>query len=259
MAPDALHLLLAFGPSVVLHVVRATAFLAALPVLGEHVPSRALRLVLGIAIGAAVFQLAGTPVVSAPSLPELGLLAAREALIGALAGFAVQCLFAVVAVAGELVGQEMGLTMSRVLDPSSGRQDATLTVLLQTLAFLLFLQLDLHHDVLRVLLATYDHVPVGHGFELAGVVAMLQSTIAAALALGVRLVAPVLALLLLTTVVLVVLARAIPNLNLLEFSFGFRILVALAALLAVQRFAWPFLAAVLRDQLGGLTRLFAGT
>jgi flagellar biosynthetic protein FliR len=251
-----------FGPSLVLHVVRCTAFMAVLPMLGGNLASRLVRLLLGVAVGTAVFHLKGAPILDPAATDtglELGLLTLREAAIGVAAGFAIHAMLALVGVAGELVSHEMGLSMAQVMDPTTGHRQSSVTALLEVLAFLTILELDLHHDALRVLLATYDHVGVGQPYDLGGVVEMLTATITAALAFGVRLVAPVVAILVLVTVVLIVLARAIPNINLLEFSFGLRILMSIAALALFLRFAMPFLRAVMQRELYGLTDLFAGT
>ena len=100
---------------------------------------------------------------------------------------------------------------------------------------------------------------VGESFELRGVVAMLQSMLAAALVFGIKLAAPVFGVLLITTAVLIVLARAVPNINLLEFSFGFRILIALTALTFFLRFATPHLLEALRNGIAQAGEVFAGS
>lgn len=257
MDAAALQSLFTILPAVLLHVVRATAFLSAVSLLGTGGPSRIARLVVGTGLGAATFFAAGAPVMVFGSVLELAVAAGREALIGLLAGFSIQAVLGAVTVAGDILAHETGLTMARFLDTESGRQDASTTRFLEALVMLLVFELDLHHDALRVVLATHEHVPVGGTFELGPVVAALTTTITGALALGLRLIAPVFAILWLTTVVLVVLARAVPNLNLLEFSFGFRILVAFGATALFLSPAFAHLADVLREQFAAARTLFA--
>ncbi|HLU38823.1 MAG TPA: flagellar biosynthetic protein FliR [Planctomycetota bacterium] len=243
-------------PGFVLHVIRAAAFVWFLPGLGQGSDARWLRLVLGLALGAIFWWIGdrGSPAVHGTG--HLLLLGAGEFLVGAAVGFVVQLVGAVLTVAGEILAQEMGFTMSQVMDPLTGTSTQVVSQLLQVVGILAMFALDLHHDFLRALAAAFQAVPVGTGFDLAVLHERHAALVAAALEAGVRYAMPVLAVMLVLTAMLAVLSRAVPNINLMEFSFGLRILLALLMALLLFTEGMPGLAASLQAITGGAAALF---
>lgn len=256
--PWLLDSLLTHVPSFVLHVLRASAFVFFLPGLGQGADARWLRMVLGVSLGAIFWWLGTRSLVLTGGLPHLIGLAMGEVLIGSAIGFAVQLVSAILSVAGEIVAQEMGFTMSQVLDPLSGASTQVVSQFLNLFAMLTMFALDLHHDFLRALASAFAAVPVGSAFDLGLVHERLGVLVPYALEAGVRYAMPVLAVMLVATATLTVLSRAVPNINLMEFSFGGRILVALAmGMLLVSEGMEPLLDSF-RAIVSGASRLFAG-
>jgi flagellar biosynthetic protein FliR len=87
----------------------------------------------------------------------------------------------------------------------------------------------LHHVFLLVLQETFQHLPIGQGFQLPNW--DLVSAAGAAEEGGLLLVAPIGLCLSLTTVVLALMTRAAPQLNLYSVGFPLRVLVCLGAVL----------------------------
>ena len=251
--------LLAYVPSFMLHVLRASAFVYFLPGLGQSADTRWLRLVLGFCLGAIFWWLGDRTMALAGGLPQLIALGAAELLIGAGIGYVVQLVSAVLSVAGEIIAQEMGFTMAQVLDPLNGSSTQVVSQFLQLFAMMMVFALDLHHDFLRALAHAFAAVPVGHGFDLSLLHARTTTLVAFALEAGVRFAMPVLAVMLVVTATLTVLSRAVPNINLMEFSFGIRILLALAMALLLLTEGMAPLVDSFRVIVGGASRLFATT
>jgi len=212
----------------VLHVLRAGAFLLAMPVFGSQKDSRVLRLVLAVASGGMFFALQPNPVdLGHGSALELGVLAVREVLVGLGAGLACSMMVHLMTSAGELISHEMGFAMAQAVNPETGRNSTVVSQLFQLIGFLLILQLDLHHGLLRFLNHLYEWIPVGSMPDFESIYEGLRELIGLTMEFSVQYALPVLAVMLLLTATLVVLARAVQNINLMEFSFGLRILLAL--------------------------------
>lgn len=246
-------------PGIVLHFVRAGAFFVALPMFGTQSDSRMLRLILAITLATMFWWTGAKEVTLHGGLLQLGVLAAQESLIGFAAGYAVSLLTAAVATGGELISHEMGFTMAQVVNPETGKQSAVFAELLEACAYLLIFALDLHHAALHVLGAAYEALPVGHAFDAAAVYERLREMVAATLQYGVRYALPVLGTMLLLTAGFVILARAVPNINLMEFSFAARILLALLGAIWFLAEGTPFLRAMFDTMLHGAGQLFART
>ncbi|MEO0480576.1 MAG: flagellar biosynthetic protein FliR [Planctomycetota bacterium] len=214
-----------------LHLLRAMAFLAVVPLFGTPTSARMLRVVLAAAIGALTFWTSGTTTAELRGLPDLFLLGMREVLLGLLAGFAVHIVLSAARTAGEFLSNEMGLSVARVLDPLTGSQDAAGARLVEVLGLLIAFQLDMHHECVRLLLATHESAPVGSGFDLADMVQGLSATVAQALVLTLKIGLPLFALLALSTGALLVLGRALPGMNLLDFGYGVRSILGLVGAL----------------------------
>lgn len=222
-----IHLLQGSLVSLFLHLVRTGAFLTVVPLFGQQRDSIHLRLVLGVALGA-VFWWVGPKHVTLPDgLLPLAVTALREVFVGLALGFALSTLLVIAVAAGEVVSSEMGFAMARTMNPETGTDSTVVSQLFQVFAFLLILQLDLHHDALRILEQTYAAIPVGATFDLEPIWRGISVMVSSALVFALQYAIPVLATMLLVTATLVLLARAVPHINLMEFGFGARVLLAL--------------------------------
>jgi len=248
--------LAAWLPSLFLHLVRVAAFFVAQPMFGVTRDSMMLRIVLTLTLGLLFFGANGHPVVPASGLTEFALLAAREAVIGFGFGFAVRLLTTAMAIAGEIISHEMGFGMARIVDPSTGRSSPVISQLFQTVALLLIFELDIHHHVLLSFASIYEFLPVGQGFSIEPVFERMTAMVGATIVFAVRYAIPVIGVMVLLSAVLVMLARAVPNINLLEFAFPVRILLALTASLYFLTSGTPFLEAMFESLLEQARLLF---
>lgn len=254
--PEMLQHLLIYVPSFMLHVVRTSAFVYLLPGLNQGSDTRWLKLVLGVAFGAIFWWVGERKVIVPGGLVGLVGLGAKELAIGLAIGFAVQLVTSILTTAGEIVAQEMGFTMAQVTDPITGASTQVVSQFLQLIAILTLFVLDLHHDFLRALGAAFDAVPVSAGFDIAVLHLRLGSLVVYAIEAGVRFALPVLTVMLVLTATLSVLSRAVPNINLMEFSFAIRILIALGMSLLLITEGMPTLVENIRVMLDATMGLF---
>lgn len=227
--------------SLFLHVVRVGAFVAVLPLFGQQRDSLILRIVLSTALGAVFWWVGDQRIATPPGLLALGVMAVREVVVGFALGFALSTMTSLLVSAGEFISTEMGFSMARAINPESGIDATVVSQLLQILGFLLILQLNLHHEALRVLEHTFHACRIGQPFEFepiwAGIVALVSGSVQLALQYSF----PVLGTMLLLSVGMVLLGRAVPAINLMEFGFALRVLLALAGLALFLGEGAPFL------------------
>jgi flagellar biosynthetic protein FliR len=152
----------------------------------------------------------------------------------------------------------MGFSLARTINPESGGDATVVSQLLQVLGFLLILHFDLHHEALRVLELTYRNCPVGQPFDVAPIWQGLQTLVAGSLQLSLHYAFPVLGIMLLLSVGMVLLGRAVPSINLMEFGFAARVLVALGVLTLFVGEGTPFLVQAFRGILDVAAAMFPG-
>ena len=246
-------------PSFMLHVMRASAFVYFLPGLAQGSDARWLRLVLGLALGAVFWWVGDHRALVPNGLAHFIGLGLGELVVGGAVGYAVHLVAAVLAMAGEIIAQEMGFTLAQTLDPLTGANSQVVSQFLQVIGVLTMFALNLHHDFLRALAAAFAAVPVGHGFDVALLSERHGVLVTHALAAGVRYALPILAVMMVLTATLAVLSRAVPNINLMEFSFGLRILLALGMALLLLTDGMPGLIGSMQTITAGAIALFRGT
>lgn len=210
-------------------LIRIGAILAAMPMLG----SRSLpgQVKAGLATALALVLV---PFVGAASWPAdtalflLGLIA--EFLIGLMIGLAVRSLFASFEVAGELVGSQMGFSIVQLFDPVTSHNVPLIGQLHTVLASLIFLSLNAHVLVVHAIGESFRLIPPfgARLSETVGdeVVRLFQGGFLVAL----KLAAPVLVATLVVNLVLALLGRTVPQLNVFVLSFPLTILCGLFVL-----------------------------
>jgi flagellar biosynthetic protein FliR len=158
------------------------------------------------------------------------LLMAKEALIGLTIGLMAQAIFSGVEFCGQLVATQMGLAIAVQFDPTMEGQFTAMAVLQNLLAMLLFLSLGVHHFFFSALVDSYQTLPVGSWHVTENLVHFLVGLVGQVIVIGIKLAAPVMVSLLATTVVLGVMARAFPQMNIfivslpLNIGIGFLVL-----------------------------------
>lgn len=178
--------------------------------------------------------LALTPAV-APFLPALPTswpavlgLVLREFFLGLSLGLLVRFVFTGVQMAGNLLSIQMGFGMVTLIDPQSRGQSTVIADLFLFLAILVFLAIDGHHSLLRLLVLSFQEAPVGRPFSIPESLCLLLPKFGSLMyQLAVLLAAPVLAALFLAQVALGLVARAVPQIQVMILSFPLTIALGL--------------------------------
>jgi flagellar biosynthesis protein FliR len=164
-----------------------------------------------------------------------------ELLIGLSLGLGMQILFAGIQLTGQVLAQAGGEAMAEIYDPSMDQEVPVLSRLLFLLTLVLFLTIGGHRAVMAGLLDTFATLPLGHCAFPHEIPETLVALVTQSFSLAVRAAAPTVTALLLATVVLGLVGRTIPQLNVMVLGFGVNALVLPAMLcLSIGATAWLF-------------------
>lgn len=238
--------------------LRVGGCLMVAPVFGaSHVPRR-VRILLALALTLAM-QPALPPV---PAL-DLGTAAGiftipQQLLIGVALGFVLQIAFDALALAGQILANSMGLGFAFNMDPLRGAQSPVLGQLYTVIGTLIFLALDGHIALLRLLAGSFRSLPIGPaGFgpeQIMGVVRAGGTLFSGALHIAL----PGMTSLLVINLAFGVTSRAAPALNLfavgLPVTLVFGMVILVLGLPAMQNGFTQLLA----DSFTTLQQLIAG-
>lgn len=218
---------------------RVSGMMISAPVLGSRSVPHRVKIGLSLAIAIILFPILKTDefTVYRRTLPFV-LVLFREVTIGIFIGYAAMLLFVGVQLAGQLVGVQMGFGMANVIDPQSSLQVPLIAQFQYLLAALIFLCIDGHHWLLQAIAASFkvvsfpevlsntNSVPLYPVKAAVHLVEMFGNIFMIAIKIG----APVMVALFLTSVALGILARAVPQINIFILGFPIKIAVGLLSL-----------------------------
>ena len=208
----------------VMVLTRISAFFLIIPVFGWN--SIPIRIKVAITVLMAIFfsMITPVPVVAGRiSNAEAILFIANEATYGLALGIVVAVVFGAVKFSGRIIERQMGMAMAQILDPLTGDMGEPLGNLLEMIFILLFLSANGHHMFLLIISRSYQSFPAG---SMPTIPVLTEGVIQAGTTMlihGLKLAAPILAAFIVLMVVLAVLARMVPEMNILFISLPLRV------------------------------------
>lgn len=234
-------------------LARVAAVFAVIPVFsGGQIPP---QMRIGVAV---MFALLTYPVVqqvlpvTSLNVPDMAIIVAAEVIFGLLVGFIAQLIFMAAEFAGSIIGYQMGFAAANIFDPTTQQQVALISQFQGIFAILLFLSLNAHHLFLEAIVASFTMLPPG-GLNLSGgAIPMMIELSNHALILSVRLVAPIMAILILVTLTLGFMTRIFPQLNVFMLSFPLNIGLSFI----IMGLTFGVFAAILQGEFAALSERF---
>ena len=210
--------------------VRISAMLLVAPLFAASSVSIPIRVITSLAIAVMLVQVVPTPKIDV--LSPIGALAiAGEIIVGAAIGFIFQLGFAAVQIAGEQIAASTGLGFAAMVDPQTGTQSPVINQFLSIMMLLSFLTLEGHHILLKLLAASYQALPVGAAFFSTNTLSGIAKAGALIFSAGMLLCLPIIVALFLVTLVIGILTRVAPQMNLFSVGFAISILAGLGLML----------------------------
>lgn len=208
---------------------RILALFSAAPILSHRSFSVRARVALAALIAMLVAPMVNIPTgVSLTSSAAMSVIV-QQIVVGLAVGFAARLVFAVLEVAGEFIGLQMGFSFAGFFDPN-GRSETAIGTWLQTLGLMLFVTANAHLVLIDVLVGTFRLFPISTDpFEsLAGL--RLELMGAEVFRLALMLALPFTVLMLFVNLVLGFVSRVAPQLSIFAVGFPITLTAGLAVL-----------------------------
>lgn len=210
-------------------MLRVGAFLVSSPVFGGRFVPLPIRVIASVVIT--------LPVVEHVQIPDAEIIASlaffpvilSELGIGLVAGLVMSILFGAASVAGDRIASTAGLGFAAQFDPAAGGQTPVVSSIFSLFLLSVFVGLDGHLIALRIILESYHLHPIGQFFDVSALISTGIVAGGAMFAFSATIMLPVVSVLLLLNIVIGVVTRSAPQLNV--FSFGFPITMASTMLL----------------------------
>jgi len=228
---------------------RVGAILMSIPVFDSKSIPLFFKIALAFATSIILFpMLRVDPVPMATSVLALAVGVTGEILLGLIIGFSVKLIFAGIQLAGQLAGYQMGMALANVMDPSSSQQVPLLAQFNNLFGLLIFISINAHYLFIRALTHSFEMVPplnVNFSGSLMEHLIKMSGNI---FVIGIQVGAPVIAALLITSVAFGLIARTVPQMNVLIVGMPLKIVIGLLFL----GISLPYFSAFLKKIFGGL-------
>lgn len=231
--PEVVTFMLIFG--------RTAGLMVAAPFWSSRVVPVVVRVWVAILLAIAIYPLVNVVSGSAERTPlALFLGFAGELLFGLMLGWLAQLLFAAIRLAGQEIEIKSGLGLIQLVDPHEGGQSGIFSAFLELMAGMIFFSLSGHHLLIQALSSSYNVFPLGGEKFITRALEGLVSSGGEIFTIALKVSAPVIMGLLLSDIVLGILSRAIPQMNVFlvaqPLQFGFAVLLLMLSLPALVWF-----------------------
>lgn len=205
---------------------RIAALLMAAPIFSSNFVNIRSRLLIAIAISIVVIPTIPDMAPAVEPLSSAGLLIlTHQILIGICMGFMLQLLFNAFIIAGQVIAMQMGLGFASMIDPQNGVTVPVISQFYLVFVTLVFLSIDGHLILLRVLAESFVTLPVStEGLPINSfrdVVSQASWMYAASVIIAL----PAIGSLMMVNLAFGILSRAAPQIS--PFSIGFPMTIIL--------------------------------
>lgn len=161
------------------------------------------------------------------SFPQLIYLMLIEFIIGLSFGMVIVLLLSSIYLAGGLLDRNIGFSMVNVISPMDQSSMPVSANLYYMFAMMIFLFTNGHHIMIQALVKTIETIPLGQGLLNVFIVMDFTELISQAFVIGIRLSAPFIITIMVANIILGMLSKAMPGMNVFMIGMPFKIFVGL--------------------------------
>ncbi len=220
-------------------LVRVSAILVVFPIFSSNVVPPLVRILFAFCLSTALFPaIKSTSGVTASEYLNSNLLLValvmKEALVGVIVGFMAKVIFESISFGFAYMSMQMGFGFSNLYDPNIETSSPVVSNFVMVIVSLLFIAVDGHHLMINAIAETFTVLPLGVASFTKQLSLYVLDVGASVFVIAVRIAAPIAVVIFSINVGFGLIARAIPQVNVLLVSFTVNILVGILVLFLVM-------------------------
>lgn len=191
------------------------------------------------------------------SMPEMTLFLIKEFAVGALIGFLANFLFVAVQMAGHLLSQQIGLAMSSMLDPATNVSVPVIGEFYLLMTTIIFLALDAHQWLFAAVYQSFIKVPPGLEMPFSPILVQQVLHLSSNMfAVSVSLVLPIFCVLFVLEVLIGVLAKMIPQMNIFMVAIPVKIYIGLILMIMFLSPMFSYISGLVQTHMMTVMKMF---
>lgn len=220
-------------------LVRIASFLYTAPIfsLSSTVPNK-VKVGFAVMISSLLFPIVPVHDVVYNSVIEYAAVVIKETTVGLLIGYMANICINILSFAGRIIDMEIGFAMVTLFDPATNEQTTITGTIYTYFIMLLLVVSDMYQYIIKAIVDSYDVIPInGMNFQLDSIYKIFVQYITDCFVIGFRIVLPFFTVTLILNVILGILAKIAPQMNMfvigmqLKVFAGFLVMVITAMLL----------------------------
>ncbi len=211
-------------------LVRTGCFMAIAPIFGHISLNARMRLAIAFFVALIMFQVTDVSLPEYSNVLGYSVLVLQEALAGLLLGFVSGLALKSLAIAGEFIDREIGFSMATVFDMQQGMVTIT-GELYDKIVCLVIMITNLHYYILTAAAQSFELIPVGQiVLNPAVIYSSMIDFMVQMFVIGFRIAMPVFLGATMLNVILGVLAKSSPQMNMFAIGMQLKVFVGLSLL-----------------------------
>lgn len=217
---------------------RVMGVMAFAPIFGNNLTvTRRVRIFLGLAVSMVIVT--AHPYTPLPYTTFLGytVILIKELVVGVTLGFMANITLSIISMAGQFIDREMGFSMVSNFDQTFNTQTTITAEFYSMLVMVMMLISDMHYFILSALSDSFELIPLGNVTIDSGTVYdTMISYMTDYFVIALRISLPILIAIMLLNMVLGILAKTAPQMNMFVVGIQLKILCGFAVLMIIIDF-----------------------
>lgn len=231
----------------ILIFVRMAGLIFAAPILGSRNYPIPMKIGLSFFTSLLIYPLIPRGVMFDPStFWGFGALVVNELIIGLFIGIILTIYFNFIYLAGGLIDREIGFAMVNVVSPMDESEMPITSNIFYVFSTLIFFQLNLHHQLISALIYSFRDIPLGRNFFSVNTFSILVEALQYSFVIGFRIAAPFVIIILISNIILGLLAKAMPGMNVFILGMPFKIFFGLLLFIVIMPYLYDLFAETLK-------------
>ena len=239
----------------VLIITRISMIFFIVPFFGNvNIPVR-IKIALSFFLSLIIMNSVDYSAVSYQGMLGYSILIAQEAVTGLLIGIGSGFTLYILNFSGHMLDMEIGFSMAMEMDPTTQVQTTISATFLTAVFMLMFIASDMHYFLIDAVVDSYKVIPIGEGIVSPNLYKIFVQYVIDYFVIGFRIILPVFACILVINVILGILARIAPQMNMFVFGMQFKVFAGLSLIFILMNFL-PGITDFLFNEMQTLTKLF---
>lgn len=214
-------------------VVRISGFIYTAPLFSLASIPRKVKAGLSIFMALVIFSTFRGVQLNYVGIIGYAVLIIRELITGILIGFSASMCIYILNFAGQMIDMEIGFSMVNELNPVAKIQTTITANLYTYLVMLVMLLSDFHLHLIKAVLDTFKLIPLGKSVFKSGLYDNVVQFMSDYFIIGFRIILPVFTTILIVNIVLGILAKVAPQMNMFVIGMQLKVFVGLFVLFFV--------------------------